>query len=592
MITLWLLAVLAPLLTALAIALGGLAPAAAARAGGTVLTRIAPLAPLPAGLLAVVGTEHSRIELPWLLMGTVVELDSVGRPLLLMASLLYAAALAFVPRSGIERPALLSGLLLLCFVGNAGVFIAADAVTLYLTFTLMSFVGYAAVIHDRSGEARRAGRIYLVMAVLGEAAVLAAVILVVGSGGVLLSDAPAAVAGSPYRDVIIALLLFGFGVKAGTVPLHVWLPLAHPAAPTPASAILSGAMVTAGLVGWLRFLPLGEIASPGWGTVFVLAALLGAFLAVPAGLLQSDPKVILAYSTISQMGFLAVLVGVALAEPELAPVCILAAALYALHHGIAKGALFLGIPLWKSHGGGSARIPLLAGLGAAALAIIGVPLTSGYVAKYVAKEAVGPAMVPAAGGVELAEVLPLVGAGSTLLLARCAWVLLRPSAGRARPGPALPVWLLLVAGGFALTAAVAHRWTGTIAVPKLTDMSIWWEQSWPLLLGLVLTGAGWWVSSRDLVPPWAAHPDGRTVPPGDVVVVEEELLRRVAHVLERVGAALLAGHVWVLAMVRRMPSVSPIVGVPQRILDGWRESGLVLLLLLALCLALVVGGLS
>jgi hydrogenase-4 component B len=595
MTALWLLAVLAPLFIALAISLAGLMRSlgvAERSSRRRVLTRLAPLAPLPSGALALAAPDASRVEAPWLLLGTVVELDAVGRPLLLMTSLLYSVALAFVPRSGIDRPAMLSGLLLLCFVGNAGVFVAADAITLYLSFTVMSFVAYAAVIHDQSDAARRAGRIYLVMDVLGEAAVLAAVVLVVGNGGLLLANAPEAVAAAPHRDLIIALLLVGFGVKAGAVPLHVWLPLAHPAAPTPASAVLSGSMVTAGLVGWMRFLPLGEVQSSGWGNAFIVVALLGAFLAVPAGVLQSDPKVILAYSTISQMGVLAVLVGVALAEPGLAEACVLAAVLYALHHGIAKGALFLGIPLWKAHGAGWARTALLAGLAAAALAIIGAPLTSGYIAKYGVKEAVGDATLPAAGGTEIADVLPLVGIGSTLLLARGASVLWRSAGEPVRPGPALPAWLLLVGAGFAMTGVLAGQWSDVVAVPALSDLAVWWDQTWPLLLGLVMAAAAWWVSSRDLVPPWAAHPDGRAVPPGDVVVVEERALRHMARVFGRAGVAWAAGQARFRAVARRVPPVLPIVSVPQRKLAGWRESGLVLLLLLAAWLVVVIGGLS
>src|SRR5699024_2367349 len=150
--------------------------------------------------------------------------------------------------------------------------------------------------------------------------------------------------------------LVGFGVKAGTVPLHVWLPLAHPAAPPAASAVLSGAMVKAGLVGWLRLLPSGPdqtgltdgaipqtVAIFGW--VLLVSALAGGFASAVLGVLQNDPKVVLAYSTISQMGFTTAVVAVGLIEPEFGDVTAAAAVLYAVHHGLAKGALFLGVPV-------------------------------------------------------------------------------------------------------------------------------------------------------------------------------------------------------------------------------------------------------
>lgn len=84
-----------------------------------------------------------------------------------------------------------------------------------------------------------------------------------------LADVPAAVAASPLRNELIVLLLVSLGIKAGLVPLHVWLPLAHPVAPTPASAVLSGAMIKAGLLGWLRFIPFGLAAWPEAGHALI-----------------------------------------------------------------------------------------------------------------------------------------------------------------------------------------------------------------------------------------------------------------------------------------------------------------------------------
>ena len=110
----------------------------------------------------------------------------------------------------------------------------------------------------------------------------------------------------------MALLLWlGLGVKAGVIGLHVWLPLAHPVAPAPASAVLSGAMIKAGLLGWLTVLPLGmESLSPAmmqFGNVVLVAGFAAAFGAALYGIWQSHPKAILAYSSISQMGMLTAL---------------------------------------------------------------------------------------------------------------------------------------------------------------------------------------------------------------------------------------------------------------------------------------------
>ncbi len=229
----------------------------------------------------------ARLEVPWLLFGSEFHLDPAARALTLIAALLYGAALMAVSwaklRDAEKGSGALSAFLLLCYVGNIGTYVAADAVSFYLAFALMSFSAVGLVIHYRSQEARRATRIYLIMSVVSETAILAGLILTASAGGYRVSNAPAAVADSEFTTLIVVLLLIGFGVKAGTVPLHVWLPLAHPAAPPAASAVLSGAMVKAGLVGWLRFMPLGEMAMPVVGYTLLGLALLGAFAAAAVG---------------------------------------------------------------------------------------------------------------------------------------------------------------------------------------------------------------------------------------------------------------------------------------------------------------------
>ncbi|MDP3890324.1 complex I subunit 5 family protein, partial [Nocardioides sp.] len=543
---------------------------------------------LPAGALVLLGDERLR-QVEWMLLGTSVELDRVGRPLLGMAVLLYGLALAFVPRSGTERAPGLSALLLVCFAANAGVFVAADVVTFYLFFTVMSFVGYALVVHDRSASSRRAGRIYLVLAVVGEGAVLAAMLLVTHAGASRLADVPAAVAASPYASLVVALLLVGFGVKAGTVPLHVWLPLAHPAAPTPASAVLSGVMVKAGLVGWLRFLPLGETWGEGgaqvaWGTVFIALALLGGFVAVPVGLLQDDPKVVLAYSSISQMGFLAVLVGVALASPDIAEACVLAAVVYAVHHGIAKGALFLGVQAWDVE-----RLPrpvVVAVLVVAGMAVAGVPFTSGYVAKYGAKESVATTTFPVAGGLPLADVLPWVGLGSALLLVRFGVVMWRRERSQDRtPLLRAAVWAGLTVAAVLPVALLARSLGPPQSMPGWVDPQAWWSQSWPALLGVLLAVVVARIAARTgLVDSRIAHPRGDVVPPGDVVAVEERVVRAAGRGLGRVteGAARAGGRV--RAGLAATPSPLPLVAAIQARIGSWSGSGALLLTLVAVAL--------
>ena len=102
--------------------------------------------------------------------------------------------------------------------------------------------------------------------------------------------------------------IVGFALKIGLVPLHVWMPLAYTAAPIPAAAVLSGAAVKAGVIGLIRFLPLGA-AMPGWGEALVALGFFSAFYGVAVGITQANPKTVLAYSSVSQMGVIAAVLG-------------------------------------------------------------------------------------------------------------------------------------------------------------------------------------------------------------------------------------------------------------------------------------------
>ncbi len=155
-----------------------------------------------------------------------------------------------------------------------------------------------------------------------------------------IADLVTALSIAPSRGAIMALLIVGFGMKIALVPLHFWMPLTYTAAPIPAAAVLSGAAVKAGLIGLIRFLPFG-VEWPEWGNVLIVAGLTGAFLGVAIGVTQSNPKTVLAYSSVSQMGFLASLLGMGLSRGD--PGIGIVTAFYAAHHVLVKGALFLAI---------------------------------------------------------------------------------------------------------------------------------------------------------------------------------------------------------------------------------------------------------
>lgn len=581
----WIPAFLLPIVVAAAIgALSRLGGLRSHRARAWVV-RLSWLAVVPAGVAALVdpGGVHT---VGWMLLGTTISVDGIARPLVMMAVALYGLALSFVVRGKTDRTHVLTAFLLLCFTGNVAVFVAADLVTFYLAFAAMSFLGWAIVVHDRSDGARRAGAIYLVLTVLGECAVLAALMILASEGVMTVAEAPAAVAASPWRDALIALLLLGFGVKAGTVPLHVWLPLAHPAAPSPASAVLSGAMLKAGIVGWLRFLPLGEGPEPVWGGVFLALGLVGGLLAVPVGVLHDNPKVVLAYSSISQMGFLTAVIGAALIAPDLAPACVAAVVVYSVSHGLVKGALFLGVQAWDAER--LPRVIVWGALAVASLALVGVPFTSGFVAKYAAKESVGDVLVPMLP-VAVADVLPWFGVGSTLLLVRFLVVLTRRPRHLHRTAVTRDAaWVLVSVGAVVPVALLARAWAPPVSMPDWLSPSTMWGQTWPLLLGLVIAGAAAVIARR--VPGsrvW--HPRGDVAPPGDIVVVEERAARAVGRGLAWASGSLGRTRDALLAVAGRSPTPWPAVERVQATVGTWVGSGIVLVVLLAAALWLTVG---
>jgi multicomponent Na+:H+ antiporter subunit A len=158
------------------------------------------------------------------------------------------------------------------------------------------------------------------------------------------------------------------------------MPLAYTAAPIPAAAVLSGAGVKAGVIGFIRFLPL-EVAMPQWGETLAAAGLFSAFYGVAVGITQRNPKTVLAYSSISQMGLLAAALGMGLAAGDAGAG--LGASFSAAHHVLVKGGLFLAIGLAALAG---ARLaPVLIPAAVLALGLGGLPLTGGALAKLAVK---------------------------------------------------------------------------------------------------------------------------------------------------------------------------------------------------------------
>jgi formate hydrogenlyase subunit 3/multisubunit Na+/H+ antiporter MnhD subunit len=448
--------------------------------------RLLPLAPLPALPVALVGARGGTTTAPDLLLGVQLGLDERGALFLGMAATLWllAGLYAATYLRDTRQPAVFTGFWCLTLAGNLGVFLAQDVATFYIAFATVSLAAYGLVAHEATERALRAGRIYLILAIVGEAALLGGLLLGVHAADSLrIADVRAALGSlqgrAPGSQLGIALLLVGFGLKAGLMPLHMWLPLAHPAAPTPASAVLSGAIVKAGIYGLIAFLPGGAQAAD-WGTLLLLVGLFSACAGVLLGLTQGDPKAVLAYSTISQMGLVIAVIGLGLTQADPAR-ALNAATLASVHHGLAKGALFLGVGVILATGARH-RAWVLVPTALLALSVAGLPLSGGAWAKAALKMPVEPGVVAGA--------LSLSATGTALLLGRF-WLLMQARAdARISPNgrPAVGLWL---PWALLLLSALAAPWwlvPGHSTLPTahvLTPASLW-AGLWPLLLAGVL----------------------------------------------------------------------------------------------------------
>lgn len=230
------------------------------------------------------------------------------------------------------------------------VVMADDAFVFLLSWELMSLVSWAIVLaHHREPANLRAAYIYLVMASFGTLALLLAFGLLAGADGAYAFDAMRAAHPAAFAaELAVILALIGAGSKAGVVPLHVWLPLAHPAAPSHVSALLSGVMTKVGIYGFVRIVfDLVGAPAPWHGLVVLILGGITATLGVLYALMQHDLKRLLAYHTVENIGIIFIGLGLALAfrsnGMELAAALALTAALFhVFNHSVFKSLLFFG----------------------------------------------------------------------------------------------------------------------------------------------------------------------------------------------------------------------------------------------------------
>ncbi|WP_029009342.1 proton-conducting transporter membrane subunit [Azospirillum halopraeferens] len=480
-------AVLAPLLVA------ALALTAAGRPSAV---RLLPAAPLPALAAALLLPDGASVAMPVVVLGTTLEPDGLGRLFLGGSALVWAVAglhwrlTGSDPADPAERRRVV--FFLVTQAGSLGAPMVADAVAFYVFFAVMTIAAYGMIAAGSDPEGRGAGRLYLTVALFGELLTLAAFMIM-------------AAGRSP--ELAALLLLFGLGSKLGVLPLHVAQAPAYAAMPPAAAAAFAAPVLNAAVYGLLRFLPPEGVALPGLAGPVVVLGLATAWIGGLLAITQRQPRALLGYSTVSQMGMLTVGLAVLAAAPG-GRAGVAALAFFAVHHALVKAALLL-----ATGGVGRGR----SGLAVAALlalSMAALPPTGGALAKAWLEDAAGMLPEPWLGLIHVG--LPLTSALTVLYMTRFL-LLLRGDgtvpAGRGGAGAFLGLAAAALAGPWVLVAL----WSPAAAAPAALLAHLP-ALLWPVALGAVLAAVLWRTGWR--VP---------AVPPGDVALPAARLVRAAAR---------------------------------------------------------------
>lgn len=414
--------------------------------------------------------------------GFALRLDGLGAFFLILIGLgaipaaIYGAGYAKVyedGRASLRHLGVMFNLFLLCM---SLVAMADNALTFLLLWEGMSLTSYFLVITEANEPGTlRAGIWYVAMTHAGLALLLAAFALLMSGGSGSFADlrANAATLSPAVRNAVFILAWLGFGSKAGLVPLHVWLPMAHPAAPSHVSALMSGVMIKMGVYGMLRVtLDLLGGGPAWWGTVVMLAGAVSALIGILYALMENDLKRLLAYSSVENIGIVFIGVGAGLlfearGMQAAAALALVAALYHALNHTAFKGLLFLGAGavLHATHtrdmnrmGGLIKRMPWTSAcflIGAVAIA--GLPPLNGFVGEWLLFQSLLPGIT-----------LPQPVAASLVTIA---------------------VGLLALTSGLAVAGFVKAFGIPFLALPRSEAAAHAHEAGWPMRLGMGLLAA-------------------------------------------------------------------------------------------------------
>jgi formate hydrogenlyase subunit 3/multisubunit Na+/H+ antiporter MnhD subunit len=535
--------------------------------------RLLPWSPLPALFAVLFATSGIEVHVAWFFMGSTMGLDAAGRIFLGFTAViwLFAAQSVMEKFRHDARRFAFAGYFLTSMAGNFGLILAREILGFYLFFALMSFSAYGLIVHTRSRESLKAGRVYLMLVFLSELAMFTGLVIL-------------GMQGSPagFSTVLLLLLYIAFGIKVGALPFQSWMVPSYQQIPVPAATALAGAMVNAGILGWVRFLPFGHVALPGGGAFFILMGAAAALYGVVFGLYQERIGRLLASSSISQMGLVTMIGGYGLLSEAGGRSALVLMTLFGLHHSLAKSSLFLGYDM-AERGIRLRGTILLAGILVPCLSLAGLPVTSGAMLKGGLKELAGLEHGPwyIFGKV----FLPFSSLGTTILMLHCTRLFRRlgrtESVGVGKM--ATLRWLISIG------AVIAVPWLW----PPLQELGLHslelqtlLQALWPVFLGLVLALAWFFLGS-----PLPGR--GKDVADFDSLVRWAyggfmQGLSAVTGIVDRAGESLKPGR-----LKRFYKPVAAVTGGPgkwEKVLGRWSVVGLCYLLICILLFIIMLSG--
>ncbi|MDD3205006.1 MAG: complex I subunit 5 family protein [Lachnospiraceae bacterium] len=318
---------------------------------------------------------------------------------------------------------------LLTLGATVGVFLSADLYTTFIFFEMMSFTSYVWVAQDERKESLRAAETYLAVAVIGGLVMLMGIFLLYDAIGTLemskLLTACAAYENKARLYVAGICMLFGFGAKAGAFPLHIWLPKAHPVAPAPASALLSGILTKSGVFGILVISCNIFLYDKTWGYLILALGVCTMFGGALLAVFSIDLKRTLACSSMSQIGFILIGIGMQCLLGAENALAVRGSLLHMVNHSLIKLVLFMiaGVVYMNLHKldlnsirGFGRRKPLLNfAFLMGALGIGGIPLWNGYVSKTLIHESIVEYILEL-NGAHMVNMIPLLKAAEWIFL--------------------------------------------------------------------------------------------------------------------------------------------------------------------------------